>query len=285
MMTLTISIIILVISVSISFMVGLLTRNYSTVDRLWSVLPGVYVLVWLPEFYTNTRFLIAGALIILWCIRLTTNFALKGGYKFSFKKGFTGEDYRWKIMQQKIPNRFLYELFNLLFISGFQLVLIFVFTLPLYFYGKNVMGPIANVEYLLYTIFFTLLVLEAIADIQQLVFYNRRNKAPYKNQARYQIGFNTFGLWRFSRHPNYVCEFSQWIVLYLMLAITTRSLHWSGLGAFVLTMLFAGSTILVESITSTKYEKYADWKKATSPWIPFIDMFSRIKARRNFFKF
>lgn len=283
MNTLTITLIILGASIAVSFFYGLFTQNYSTVDRLWSVLPGIYFLVWLQDYYDNPRFVIAGILVVLWCIRLSTNFAIKGGYNFSFKKGFTGEDYRWEILRDKIGNRFLFEIFNLLFISGFQLILIFVFTLPLYYYGM-VRQPIQNIEFILFFIHFILLLLEMIADIQQLRYYSRRDKAPWSDKARYKLGFNTFGLWKISRHPNYFCEISQWVVVYLYLYFSTGLLHWSGVGAIALIALFVGSTNFAEGITKSKYPKYKEWIKATSPWLPNIDILFRLKARKAFFE-
>lgn len=282
MNTLTISIIILAASIAVSFFYGLITKNYSTVDRLWSLLPGVYFFVWLPNYLDNPRFIIAGVLIVAWCIRLTTNFAIKGGFNFSFKSGFTEEDYRWAYLRKKIPNKILFEVFNLFFISGFQLTLIFFFTLPLYFYGQ-IVGPLQNYEFILFGIFALLLSCEMIADIQQLIFYGRRNKAPWSNQSRFKLGFNTFGLWRFSRHPNYFCEISQWVVVSLYLHLALGSFHWSGLGAIVLIALFFGSTNFAEDITSSKYPRYKEWKKATSPWLISFDMLFRLKPRKEFF--
>lgn len=251
--------------VVVSFAAGLLSRNYSHVDRLWSVLPAVYVLIWMRDFYDNMRFVIPGVLVCLWAIRLTANFAVKGGYRFSWKKGFTEEDYRWPVLKEKIPNRVLFELFNLTFISSFQLALIFVFTLPLYFVGE-IRGQISPLEMVLYAVHGVLLLGETVADIQQLRYYRRRSQP--QEDARLRLGFNTFGLWRFSRHPNYVCEMGQWIVVFFYLAAASGALHWSGIGAGVLMLLFIGSTRMAEQITSSKYPAYKDWQRATAPWIP-----------------
>ena len=248
-------------------------------DRLWSVLPPVYMLIWLPDFVGNPRFVIALVLILLWGIRLTTNFAIKGGYAFSMKKGFTGEDYRWEILRQRIPNRFLFELFNLVFISFFQLGLIFFFTLPMYFYG-SVTGPVTGLEWGLYALHLVLLSGEMYSDILQLRFYHRRNTEPWADQRRYKLGFNTLGLWKFSRHPNYVCEMSQWVVIYFLLVAATGNHHFSGFGALVLVILFAGSTVFVESITSSKYPEYRQWQKLSSTWLPVKPVSP--KRRREF---
>lgn len=277
MTTLEISIVLLAACIAVSFLYGLFTRNYSTVDRLWSVLPPVYLFIWMPGYIHNPRYIIASILVLLWGARLTTNFAIKGGYTFSFRRGFTGEDYRWEVMRGKIKNRFLFELFNLFFISGFQLILIFVFTLPLYYYGK-VEGSIRGVEIILYAVHLLLLALETTADIQQLRYYRRRGREPWLQDGRYRLGFNTFGLWKFSRHPNYICEFSQWVVVYLYFAVSGGGLHFSGCGALVLILLFAGSTRLAESITASKYPRYGEWKKLTSVWFPLK---SAVTGRRK----
>lgn len=280
MTTLGISIIVLTAFVTLSFFYGLISRNYSTVDRLWSVLPPIYMLIWMPDYYNNPRFIIAFVLVLLWGVRLTTNFAIKGGYKFSFKRGFIGEDYRWEIMRGKINKRVFFELFNLFFISAFQLGLIFMFTLPLYYYGQ-VYGSVKTAEWILYAVHFILLICELYSDVLQLRFYNRRAVGPWCTERRYKLGFNTFGIWKYSRHPNYVCEISQWVVVYLYLAVSTHRLHFSGIGALALITLFAGSTVFVESITSAKYPEYNDWKKLTSVWLP-LKSYLKAKEKSQF---
>lgn len=279
MSSIHISLIILGISILYSFFAGLINRNYSYVDRLWSLLPPLYVLVWMGDFAGNPRYMIAAILVILWGVRLTANFAVKGGYAFSWKKGFYGEDYRWDVLRKRIPNRVLFELFNFAFISTFQLVLIFAFTLPLYFLGRYT-APLGPVDFILFGLHFLFLLLETIADIQQLHYYRKRSDQTMKGNRRVQLGFNTFGLWKYSRHPNYVCEISQWFIVYLYLH------HMKGLditlaGPVVLLVLFIGSTIMAESITASKYSEYGRWQKMTAPWIPFLFRLPERKAKKN----
>lgn len=282
MNSLTITLFILVAAVIFCFFGGLITRNYSHVDRLWSVLPPVYVLVWLKDFYNNPRFVIAAVLVVLWGARLTTNFAIKGGYAFSWKKGFYGEDYRWDVMRGKIPNRFLFELFNLFFISLFQQVLIFFFTLPVYFLG-TIVTELSSADFLLFAAHFVLLAVETVADIQQLKYYRQRGDKEFSHDSRIQLGFNTYGLWKYSRHPNYVCEVGQWIVVYFYLHIH-MGWHFAGAGVAVLIALFAGSIALAESITASKYPAYKNWQRMTSPWIPGLFYLPDFKSKESFLK-
>jgi len=266
-----------------SFFYGLFTRNYSTVDRLWSVLPGIFVLIWLPGFIGSPRFIIAGIIVLAWSIRLTRNFALKGGFRI--EQGlFSVEDYRWEVMREKIPGRITFELFNFFFISLFQLSLIFAFSLPLYLAGRSE-KPLGTGDFILFAVHILFLILETVADEQQFAYYAGRAeaKAVTNVDSRVNLGFNTFGVWRFSRHPNYVGEMGGWIVVSLYPVITGMNWFPSGLASIVLVALFIGSTILAEGITGGKYPAYSAWKKATPPWIPFTLPF-RMKAREDFWK-
>ncbi|MBB6478944.1 DUF1295 domain-containing protein [Spirochaeta isovalerica] len=278
--TLQLTFYILLAAIAYSFLGGLITKNYSQVDRLWSVLPPVYVLIWMKDFSSNPRYVIAAVLVVLWGIRLTTNFAIKGGYAFSFKKGFYGEDYRWDVLKAKIPNPVLFELFNLFFISGFQLGLIYLFTLPLYYLGSQT-GPLTSVDYILFALHFILLAGEMTADIQQLTYYKKRSDEAEKNNRRIQLGFNTLGLWKYSRHPNYVCELGQWFVVYFYLH-SRVGLHYTLAGPVVLLALFVGSTIMAENITAGKYEGYIRWKKMTAPWLPLLAPLPERKNKKAF---
>ena len=275
---LLISLAITVLCIFYAFFYGLFTQNYSTVDRLWSVLPAVYVLIWLPGFIGSPRFIVAAVLIIAWAIRLTRNFALKGGYKIS-RGRFTGEDYRWEVMRKRIPGHLQFELFNFFFISFFQLTLIFLFTLPLYIAGGSA-KPLGKADIVLFTLQALFLILETVADEQQFAYYKKRENSA---DPRVKLGFNTFGLWRFSRHPNYVGEMGQWLIVSLY--PLAAGLNWfpSGLAAVVLVILFIGSTILAEGITGSKYPAYAAWKKATPVWVPLTLPF-RHKSRLAFWE-
>jgi len=275
------TLIILAISIIVSFFYGLLTRNYSTVDRLWSILPAVYVLVWMQDYLHNPRFVIAGIIVIAWAIRLSLNFARRGGYGFNLKEGFTGEDYRWEVLREKIPNRFVFEVFNLFFISAFQLILVFMITLPLYFVGQYD-APLGNVDYLLFGLHILFLILETVADNQQYKYFAERESKEFKNSPRHQLGFNTFGLWKHSRHPNYVCEMAQWVMVAIYLYHMNPTLHFSMLGSAVLILLFVGSTNMAENITVTKYERYPDWRKVSVPWITVPGV--NVKKKRDFFR-
>lgn len=277
---LTLSLWVLGVSIALCFLYGWISGNHSSVDRLWSILPGAYVLLWMPR-NAGIRYWIPTVIVLLWCARLTTNFAIKGGYRFQWGRGFVEEDYRWPILREKIHHSILIQLFNFFFICSFQLILIFLFTLPLYYYFRLPV-PLKGWDYGLFGLHLLLLLLETVADIQQLTYYERRFASPWKDDSRYQLGFNSFGLWKWSRHPNYFCEVGQWCVVSLYLHVSLERFHWSGIGALLLILLFSGSINFAEKITTSKYPCYKDWKKVTPRVFPFPSFLWTRRRQKEF---
>ncbi|OJH42720.1 DUF1295 domain-containing protein [Cystobacter ferrugineus] len=235
---------------------SLITRENSWVDRLWSIVPVVYV--WIFAAWTglaDPRLVVMSVLATLWGARLTFNFARKGGY--------TGtEDYRWAILRARM-SRGWFEVFNLFFIVLYQNAILVLITLPAWTAYEYRATPFGLLDGLAAAFFLALLLGETVADQQQWDFHQR--KAAGTAEGR----FLTSGLWRFSRHPNYFFEQAQWWVFFLFGAIAAGSLlQWTVLGAVLLTLLFVGSTIFTESITRSKYPEYADYQVVTSSIVP-----------------
>lgn len=70
-----------------------INRNYSQVDRMWSILPNLYnvhLAVWARVAgMPYERITLVAAASTLWSIRLTFNYWRRGGYNVG------SEDYRW----------------------------------------------------------------------------------------------------------------------------------------------------------------------------------------------
>ena len=114
---------------------------------------------------------------------------------------------------------------------------------------------------------------EFIADQQQWNFHQAKKAAG----GRLEPGFVTTGLFGYSRHPNFFFEQAQWWAFYAIgaaaaaasgLGIWGGVVNWTILGAGLLTLLFIGSTIFTESITSSKYPAYAEYQRTTSMLVP-----------------
>jgi steroid 5-alpha reductase family enzyme len=254
-----------------AFVFGLSTKDYSWIDRIWSILPVGFA--WYYAYRSGCALVpcIATALVTFWGARLTFNFARKGGY------GGT-EDYRWAVVRQKIRNPFLWQLFNLFFISFFQTGLFVLFTYPIYILSIYSAENLPILFWIFAVVGIVLICLEFIADQQQWNFYAARKSAseqknyPQKYSIDVKNGFLSQGFFALSRHPNYFCELGFWWTIWLTAFSLTCDPIASGIfGPFILTLLFIGSTILTESISSSKYSEYQNYKrKVISPIIPWF---------------
>lgn len=259
------------------FIVGEISRNNSQMDKLWSVLPIVYA--WTITVLGNftTRLIIMSVLITVWGARLTYNFAKKGAYSIKFWAG--EEDYRWKYLRNTkyFSNKFVWAFFDLFFISIYQngLVVAICFPMVALMSSQAVIGVVDVIATVL-TAFF--IVYETIADLQQMKYQTRKwklinsGKKLEQLQAPYNKGFNTTGLWKRSRHPNYFAEQMIWISLYLFVigagVVTYGIFNWTIIGSMLLVFLFMGSSTLAESISSTKYLEYKTYQNKVFKYLP-----------------
>lgn len=254
------------------FIVGELTKNNSQVDKLWSIVPAFYVWYIAYAGGWDPRVVLMASLVTLWAVRLTFNFARRGGYQWKFWGG--DEDYRWEILRQSPPlnKRWAWTLFNLFFICAYQMSLILLFCLPALVALQGSGTPLNIFDYVLAAIMVGLVVIEFMADQQQWNFQTekyRRIKAGVPLGEPYSAGFVHTGLWKISRHPNYAAEQAVWVAFYFFSVIATgRWLNWSAAGFLLLLILFKGSSDFSEKITEGKYPKYAEYKKKTGRFLP-----------------
>lgn len=258
--------------ISYCFVIGELTNNNSQVDKLWSIVPVIYTWYMTYAGGMNERMILMSVLVTIWATRLTFNFARKGAYSWKFWTG--EEDYRWEILRQRpgFSNRFVWMLFNLFFICGYQNVLILLFTLPILTSLGNDVSPLQIYDYLLAGLFVIFVVIEFIADQQQHIFQTEKYRRINNNipLEEYEQGFISKGLWAYSRHPNYTSEQAIWVVFYLFSVVATGEwINWSIAGCILLIILFKGSSDFSESISKEKYPKYEQYQQQVSRFIPF----------------
>jgi len=259
-----------IVSALLCFVVSSLTKNYSQVDKLWSINPIIYAWIIANMGDYEPRLMLMAVLVTIWGIRLTYNFSRRGGYSWKFWEG--DEDYRWAELQKRpeFQNRLLWMVFNLFFISLYQMGLILLFTLPIL---KSMVGePIGMLDMVLSVLFVLLVIFESIADQQQWVFQGEKHRlrvAGDKVPDPYAKGFIDSGLWGILRHPNYAAEQAIWVVFYLFsVAATGMWINWSIAGCLLLILLFKGSSDFSEGISEGKYPEYKDYKRRVGRFLP-----------------
>jgi steroid 5-alpha reductase family enzyme len=243
-----------------TWLLSVFTREYSWVDRIWSLAPIGYAGIFAGRGrFADARLDVMFALIALWGLRLTFNFARKGGYA----RG--GEDYRWAVLRTRMTPR-QFQVFNLLFITLYQNAILLVITLPGYTALEH-RGRFGVADVVLTALFVAFLIGETVADQQQWRF--QQWKRAQLDAGRDPVRFLQTGLFRYSRHPNFFFEQAQWWVVAAFGVVAARSVQWTVLGAVLLTLLFVGSTRFTESISLARFPEYAHYQRRTralGPW-------------------
>ena len=266
-----------------SYAANVATGYWSWVDRLWSLLPPIYAVIFatwpaVGEGAGSTRLSLIAALVLAWGARLTYNFYRKGGYGAE-------EDYRWPVVRawfaQNDPLAPLgREVFSLVFVAMYQHALIWAFSvLPLYvvWHERKHSSSLNGVDVAASLVFLAALALEVWTDETQFAFQTRKHALSARARADaggdLARGFcSSSGPFRYSRHANFFAEQSIWWCLCgFAVAAGAPLIHWSAVGALLLSGLFQGSTYMTEYLSASKYPAYFAYQETTSrllPWFP-----------------
>jgi steroid 5-alpha reductase family enzyme len=165
--------------------------------------------------------------------------------------------------------RALFEVFNLLFIVCYQNVLLLLISLPAYTAWKHP-SRFTLLDVLLIAAFLAALAGETVADQQQWNFQQWK-KAERAVGREPSIRFVQTGLFRYSRHPNFFFEQTQWWLLFFFGCVAAGSLwQWTVIGPALLIALFIGSTRFTEQISLERYPEYADYQRRVSALVPWF---------------
>jgi len=277
-------VLVMLITAGFCFIIGEIARNYSQVDKIWSVMPIVYALITLFSFPSSPRVWLMACLVTIWGLRLSYNFYRKGGYNLIFWKG--EEDYRWNILRQN-PNLkgFRMVVFNLFFISFYQNFLILLFSTPLLLAAQYSNTALNGVDFF-GTFFMSLFIFtETKADNQLFNFHQQKqHKIPvddkFKNSLA--VGFMIDGLWKYVRHPNFISEQLIWVSFYFFsVAASGIWINWTLAGPVLLILLFIGSSGFTESISLKKYPEYLEYQRNVPRFFPIKFKSKQTKYTEN----
>ncbi|KAL6713421.1 hypothetical protein ACLMJK_008886 [Lecanora helva] len=251
-------------------------KNYSQVDRCWSILPTVYNAHYvlyahaagLPTKRLDTLLVFS----VIWSTRLTYNYWRKGGYSIG------SEDYRWEVLRGYI-NPPLFFIFNVTFISLAQSLLLFSITTPTYILllAAKVTASSFPIGDLIFS--------RALGGLVFLAFYADEEQWKYQNAKKeYQKtakvpkgfhqedldrGFNTMTIWAYSRHPNFAAEQAFWVGIYAWSCWTTQVYYnWTVIGAIAYLILFQASTWFTELLSARKYPEYKEYQRRVGKFLP-----------------
>jgi steroid 5-alpha reductase family enzyme len=237
------------------WLVSLRVKNSSIIDPFWSLLFLIAAIVYLAlaEKGSQDRQLLLLALVAIWSLRLSLYLAWRNRGK--------GEDFRYRQWREDYGDRWWWRSFFQVFLL--QGLLAWIISIPLLaaMAGESpahltVLDGLAVVVWLV-SFFF-----EAVGDFQLARF-----RADPANKGRVL----RTGVWRYTRHPNYFGEATQWWGYYL-LALAAGG-FWTIYAPLLMTVLLlrvSGVTLLEKTLTRTKpqYQDYIATTSAFVPWFP-----------------
>lgn len=237
------------------WLVSLVLRNSSVVDPFWG--PGFVAVNWLyfaltPDGFEGRKWLTA-SLVTVWGLRL--------GLYLLWRNRGKGEDFRYRKWRDETGTSWWWRSYFKVFF--FQGVLLWIISAPLL---AAQLGPTPDgfiwLDAVAVAVWLTGFFFEAVGDWQLARF-----KADPANKGK----LLTSGVWRYTRHPNYFGDATQWWAFYL-LALAAGG-WWTVFSPILMTVLLlrvSGVALLEKSLKKEKpgYEEYVRRTSSFVPWFP-----------------
>lgn len=208
---------------AVVFAFSRLHDNSSLYDPYWSVAPvaiaAYFGWLGLSTEAPTLRLVLVGSLVLVWGVRLTYNF-------FSGWPGLHHEDWRYQNFRRDFPRA--YWLISFLGIHLFPTVLTFAGSLALYPAMAIDAAPISWIDALAFIVCAGAIAIETVADAQLRAFTRRSDGTQIMQD----------GLWRYSRHPNYLGEIGFWWGLWLFAIAAAPAFWWTVVGPLAINLLF-----------------------------------------------
>lgn len=231
----------------VTFIFSILLKNASVYDPYWSVQPPVIVAAFaLSAELTFYRSLIL-LVIFFWVVRLTANWA----YTF---KGLVHQDWRYTMLCEKTGA--FYPIINFVGIHMVPTLVVYGCVLPAVYPFVSGFEP-SGWSYFFLAISLLAAVLQGTADIQM-----------HRFRMKGSGGFIRDGLWKYSRHPNYLGEILMWWGIALSVVSTAPESFYLATGAVANTVLFFAVSIPMADRRQSKKDGFAEYKKETRMLLP-----------------
>jgi steroid 5-alpha reductase family enzyme len=241
------------IATVVVFAVSVAVNNSSIYDPYWSVQPlaiaGYYL--WTGRGHIDSRQIIVTALVLVYAARLTSNF-------YRDWPGLQKEDFRYVSFRRRFGKA--YWPVSLLGIHLFPTIMVYLGCLPLYSVSRPGAAGVSWLDGLGIAVTLGAIALAFIAD-EQL----RRFRSDPLNRGRVVDG----GLWRVSRHPNYLGEVATWWGLWLFAMAAGARWWWTVAGAVAVTVMFVLVSIpMMERRMLATRPAYAEYRASTPRLFP-----------------
>ncbi|MFW9941554.1 MAG: DUF1295 domain-containing protein [Candidatus Thorarchaeota archaeon] len=248
----------------IAFIVGTVKKNNGLMDVFYG--PGYFVialssltLYFMANNEINIRQIIVTLLVFIWALRLAT-------YVYIRNRG-KQEDYRYQAMRKRWKTNIVLK--SLIRVYLFQGIVIFIVAFPVWFINISDNPTIKSLfDFFGITLWLGTLIwligflFETFGDYQLYEFKkDPENKGKVMDQ----------GLWKYTQHPNYFGEVTQWWGIFIIVLATPFGFITVIGPIFITYMIIKVSGIRLLNYRYRDDDKYADYKKRTSvffPWFP-----------------
>lgn len=234
-----------VVATLVVWLFGVIFNNSSIYDPYWSVAPPLLLTFFTIEassFGTPVRLTLL--IVWLWAIRLTGNWA----YTFP---NLSKQDWRYDKYKGDFPK--LWHLVNLFGINLMPTLIVFLAMIP-----AIELIDLNPISYNIFTILGILISLVAVA----LELVADRQAHSFRKENRGKVC--NIGLWKSSRHPNYLGEILFWWGLFIIYISVAPGEWLTAIGAVANTLLFIFVSIpLMEKRQLATKPAYAEYRRNT----------------------
>lgn len=229
------------------FIFSVIFRNASVYDPYWSVQPMVIVLCFACCYKLTMATVLLIISVFYWGIRLTGNWA----YTFG---GLNCQDWRYTKFEKE--NGRLYPFISFTGIHMMPTLIVFLCTLPAVFTIRKEFH--ANIgSYLGAALCICAVTLQLVSDTEMHRY--RKNGAH---------GLIRTGLWKYSRHPNYLGEILMWWGVGIQAVSVKPEYWWLLAGAAANTVMFFTVSIPLADKRQSQKPGYAEYRASTRNLLP-----------------
>lgn len=231
----------------ITFAFSIIFRNASVYDPYWSVQPMVILAAYAVKSGVNALGILLLFAVGFWGIRLTANWA----YTFT---NLTHQDWRYTMLSET-TGRF-YPIINLVGIHLVPTLIVYGCTLPAV-YAIMLGAEINALSVIFILVSVGAAALQCVSDIEMHRF--RKNRTTK---------FIRCGLWKYSRHPNYLGEILMWWGIGLAVFSAMPDRWYLLAGALANTLLFLFVSIPMADRRQSRKEGFEEYRAQTRMLIP-----------------
>lgn len=229
----------------VTFLFSVALKNSSVYDAYWSLTP-MFISIWLfiSEKSFSTWQLAFLAVFNIWSARLTVNW-------ITVFTDFSYEDWRYKKFRNETPKP-LWPLVNFFGIHYVPTVFVFLGMLPVFEISNHRLGVLSvpGMAIILLGVAF-----ELLSDINMHKHLSSDAKGSVCK----------VGLWKYSRHPNYLGEITVWLGVYLTMLPYSLHRWYYAIGFIGMIFMFNVISIpLMEKRQLSRRPEYAEYRNTTS---------------------